>query len=259
MKLACEIPFQYLKSCALETDFDFVLAHLILEKDEVTKEYRNYYSQIKDTSNRKMILDNGLFELGYAISDNDLLAAADIVRPDIIIAPDVLGDKNKTIERFVKFTEGNKIKYGLGGVVQGKTLAEAVECYNYFKTTSVKCILFPFGARYKDFECLNKDAQCMCSRIALIEYLTKNNLIDLNKWHHLLGSNLPYELRYLSKYNWVTSADTSIPMLSVIRNSQLMEVTEKLIRPNDYFVYNYDMKTAELFRYSIQNLKQLIN
>jgi len=256
MKLACEIPINYIENCSQQTDFDFALAHLILEDPE----YASYYLKLKSTSTRKLILDNGLFELGHALPSHKLFSAAELVQPDILIAPDVLGDAFETGQKFADFaTEYQARNYNLGVVIQGKTLTEAIGCYKHFSSLSnVDCICFPFGARYAEFAFLEKDAQCLCSRLALITQLTKQGLVNLNKWHHLLGAGLPYELRLLSKFVWLNSVDTSIPFISVMKSVPVLESTEKLLRPGNYFTYPYDRDKVITFNDSIKYIKELV-
>ena len=81
------------------------------------------------------------------------------------------------------------------------------------------CIGFDFN-----FEVPNENKrksltqQYMERRIKIFEYLVKNNEINSTKEHHLLGASDCVEYRFLKKYSFITTADTSSPIQHGIHN-----------------------------------------
>ena len=110
------------------SDYMFVLLHKILEDEQ-------YANTVLDFSDHGEIiyLDNSCFELGESL-DNELLHEWYLrIEPEYVILPDVLGDKDKTIQRTMEFVKSypHAISDGMP-VIQGATPDEMIECYNEF-------------------------------------------------------------------------------------------------------------------------------
>jgi len=84
-----------------------------------------------------IIMDNSLIELGYPLPVEDVVAAAEIVNATVIVLPDVLGDRIKTLEHATKAAitldelrprspYARRVK--MLGVAQGQTLNEVFSC-----------------------------------------------------------------------------------------------------------------------------------
>ena len=63
----------------------------------------------------------------------------------------------------------------------------------------------------------------MLGRVALLSNLVNDNIININKKHHLLGVSLPqeglfYKSGTLFKFNWIYSVDTSNPVVHGIKS-----------------------------------------
>lgn len=78
-------------------------AHLVLAHDIVIDEKQRHYAEIFDQvkfhryEDRLVILDNSVIELGGAVDLDLVVRAAKIVRPEVIVLPDVLEDAAKSI------------------------------------------------------------------------------------------------------------------------------------------------------------------
>lgn len=82
IKLALEIPTCLLGELSEFTDYDFALSHKVLEDAAYA---RHFAARPKG---RELILDNGTHEFGHSLSVEKILTAAQLVRPDFIVAPD---------------------------------------------------------------------------------------------------------------------------------------------------------------------------
>lgn len=112
-------------------DYFLVLAHDVLEHPHAYADIFEKRGQIP--KNSFVILDNSVIELGKPLGVEFLLGAADIVKPDCIILPDVLGDMQQSV-RMVRKSH-NEISVGHGmdniemmAVLQGRNVAELTRC-----------------------------------------------------------------------------------------------------------------------------------
>lgn len=96
IKCSVELPIKFL---ALSTvfDFDFVIASSCFEHPE----YLDYF--LNSRTKRFTMLDNGAFETGEAVDDEQYIELATQLRPDVLVVPDVYKDPLKTVERCINF------------------------------------------------------------------------------------------------------------------------------------------------------------
>lgn len=117
--------------------YHLLLAHDIIDKP---KPYQRIYGRVRDNypETSFIIMDNSIIELGKAMEIKDLLHASEILVPDCIVIPDIMGDaeatKAKAIEFCRDYTRAAFAKDGdaanvpsLMGVLQGETVAEVLE------------------------------------------------------------------------------------------------------------------------------------
>jgi hypothetical protein len=102
--------------------------------------------------------------------------------------------------------------------VQGKTYEEIKNCYiELDKNLNVDKIAISFDYSYykKLFPHPNKWVSYMMGRVALINQLLVDNVINLEKPHHLLGCSNPLEFSFYKHptYNFIESLDTSSPIV----------------------------------------------
>jgi hypothetical protein len=107
-----EIPINHLKDFVPFTDFDFCLAHLVLQNEL----YAKFYSGQRQKG-REVWLDNSLIELGYPMEKKEMLYAAQICCATHIIPPDWPEEPERTMETAVEWKKG--LSYKIIGVVHG--------------------------------------------------------------------------------------------------------------------------------------------
>lgn len=199
MKLALECPTNMLSAIQPLADFDFALTHLVLSDKEYAEYYRN--------STRFKILDNSTNENLKPCSLDDIKAAAEIIQPDLIVAPDYLVNHFATevaLEECLKIWPGDRIL----PVVQGLDLSHVVECAMFIETLGFwKKIAVPY-----DITC-SHDApltDMATARKKVVQILTGAEFVfDV----HLLGLTTLEEVSSYSNNLSVVSIDTGSPVL----------------------------------------------
>ena len=222
MKIAHEAPLSLMKYVKQVTDYDYALASLFGKVDG----YYEYFIQAKKEG-RKIILDNGVFEEGKAMEENQYVAYISGLQPDEYIVPDILEDANRTISSFedwlLRWNElpGKKI-----GVVQGKTIEEFIECYKFMSEYADKIAIsfnyIFYQNIYPQQEGVTKETKWAQGRLWIVGQLHSLGIWNMKKPHHLLGSAVPCEFQgYFSRQpsfisQSIETIDTSNPVVYAI-------------------------------------------
>lgn len=223
IEIAHEAPIVCLEEVASKTDYSYALVHLF-------EQYPEYFKFFQDElqRGRKVILDNSIFELGKAFDIDRYAYWIKMLKPTEYILPDALENTGETIALAHEFRK----KWGdlpgkTIGVVQGKTYEEIVTCYRVLdEEIDVDKIAISFDYSYY-LQSLNKHLTgvlssqhqlyaWMLGRIALLERLLSDGVINPTKPHHLLGASLSIEFSHYQdrdKWHWIESLDTSNPVV----------------------------------------------
>lgn len=184
--IASELPTTLLEEFSPQTNYDFIIATMVLENEY----YKQYFLNHKKPFT---ILDNGAFEKGKAIPEEDYLRVIDELEPDIIVLPDERTEKNITIKRSTNFIETYKNRFPINkfmGVVQGKSLQEWEEVLQIYKSFGIEFIGVPYGTNDR------------------VEFIRRH---PDTKFHALGLKYLP-EIFSLRTLRNVVSVDTSLPV-----------------------------------------------
>lgn len=258
IKVSHESPLCLLEQSRTYNDYDYALVHLFEEIEE-------YYCFFKESllRGREVILDNSIFELGKAFDSDRFAYWIEKLKPTIYIIPDVLEDSEGTLSNLYNWIDKYSNLPGLKmGVLQGKTYEELVKCYRELDK-SCDCIAISFDySYYNEISSGNELLNWMRGRQLLIDQLVKDNIINFDKKHHLLGCSLPQEFSYYSKYPFIHSLDTSNPIVHGIKNitykSFGLENKEK-IKLVDLIHSDLDDDQLSVIEYNIKKFKQLVN
>ena len=221
MKIAHEAPLSIFDQVQELTDYDYALVHMFEENEE-------YYNKFVEARNkgREIILDNSIFELGHAWDSDRFAYWVEKLKPTWYIVPDVLDNKDATIDSFNNFI----VKYpNLPGkriaVAQGSTYDELVDCYEYLANNeSVDKIALSFNHPFfQDMEMHTKYHSMMFGRQMVLHSMLEDNIINTDKPHHLLGCGLPQEFKDYTDYSWVDSIDTSNPVVHGIKGIRYID------------------------------------
>lgn len=207
-----------------------VLTPLIIG-DQKTATYINFYKN----SHKYKILDNGAFEMekeGVGCNFYDVINAANVIQANEIILTDYLYECGKTINAIyncirILDKKDLKGKFILHAVVQGNNKEEWMDCFDKLmaideidviglsKLSVPKCFGLPD----------EKNGPVAKSRVQAINYIINSGLYKIEKDYlrknayrgkriHLLGGDnwTSYELMVLSKYPFIRSIDTSMPI-----------------------------------------------
>ena len=230
IKVCIISPASHLDEFSNLGDCEMALTHLIVpdagfhHSKYVTQNYINYFRQ-KSKEGKWVILDNSAYEIGkleatqatgQGLGPDLVLQAAEMINPSIVIAQDVLCDREATLEStrsFIKEVKrkGLKGKFKLMGVAQGKTRDEWLGSYeDLLKLDDIDQIGFSKISVPLSFGGSQATDGCVAlARLECTEQVDK--LFTKAKPAHLLGGDnwLPWELEQQKKHNWIYSNDSS--------------------------------------------------
>ena len=217
IRLAHEAPNQIFNAIMQLTDYDYALVHLLEENEK----YRNNFLNSRNIG-RHIFLDNSVFELGEAAAPELMVKWINVLLPEAYFIPDVLEDSAKTLQNIkdwnAKYKSQLNVQADSIGVVQGRTLEEAVECYTQLATGGeVDRIAISFDYSFYLNQGLHPNpwVRYANGRIEFISLLLNEGLIDPMIKHHLLGCAHPLEYSYYASpdFSFINSADTSAPIV----------------------------------------------
>lgn len=177
--------------------------HLLLAHD--VKDQRPLYEEILEDRRRGddvfIIMDNSLIELGYPADTQTIVEACEVAKPDCVVLPDYLNDKNKTIEASAKAVEewrGADLPPYMG-VVQGKNYGEYMSCAK---------ALIDMGCEYLSIPRIATET--LGSRKSITEAIYREHKVRM----HLLGfSNVRFFDDLLSvQCEGVMGIDSAVPI-----------------------------------------------
>lgn len=271
-KINCELPTGLLKDNYFFNDYDFVLFHLYISNVK----YREYYKAMRIVHpERLMILDNSAYEFFVKNEKLDLNKYKEVIEelnPDFYILPDVLMDKEKTLELiagFVSFRMPESSAEPMA-VAQGKTEKDLLESLEIYKQNDISNICIPFhNSFFKDMQRdpdlenhfadvykldlldeLTEDMKYAMGRVMFVH--NNRKLLECFDYVHLLGSHCPFEKSYYQDVH-VDSMDTGYPVKLALESEILGKEKSK---PNIIIDNFIDKEINDLTRSLIQaNIK----
>jgi hypothetical protein len=202
-----------------------------------------------------IILDNGANE-GSQAQPEGLFSYARILRANEIVLPDVLGDRDKTIQAIdaflAKHTTVNSM-YKFMAVLQGTTMRQIIWSARYLsekpmiKVLGVPRLLAAALGQSCRIDIANHIERSMPGRFQI----------------HLLGANplWPGEVRAAAKYaGHIRSMDTSMPFNYYLQGSEMnLTSRTKVARRPDYFSQYFTDKNPNLLIHNIQTMMEWAN
>ena len=202
MKVAFITPSRLMPTFANAGGVVFVLAHQYL-RDEAYAAYVDEASK----SGATILLDNGAYEFGESVQNDELGQVAAAIWPDLLVLPDVRFDREATVERarsaIDTFAHPSR---KLLAVPQGKSEKDILLSYEQLSDlTGVD----GFGL-YEEIG----NVAGYPSRHRFLSAMEDRGLIDSNKYYHLLGmeENVQQVIR-LSTLTWANSIDSCKPIV----------------------------------------------
>lgn len=259
IKISHEVPISLFEESKKFNDYDYCLVHMLNKEPE----YRKFY-ETSSKEGRHVLLDNSIFELKKAFEPKAFVKEIENVKPVEYVVPDVLEDRDGTIESFKKWMReygnvpGKKI-----GVVQGKNQKEAIECYKFMAEHADKiAISFDFKWYEERFPHPNKRTSQMLGRSSLISDLRLAGLINHEKPHHLLGCSNPREFEiYKKDHDFIESVDTSSPIVHAIKGVKYPDDWTKWKKESvllvDLIKTPREAINTELLEYNLKRFREL--
>ena len=188
-----------------------ILAHVCEENPT----YAQFFQKRSDCGDH-IILDNGAYEKGSAVSNNVMERWIEVMRPTEVVLPDVMFDKYKTLNRTLGTHEmwvkrWPKQKFMV--VPQGQDLSDWWDCFTTLKRN------LPIKTSWSIFK---KSSTFDGGRFAVLDriksyYTSPDGLAtsysSIGDWHLLGGDNTFEELRAIPYlYPWVRSMDSADPI-----------------------------------------------
>lgn len=266
--LATELPLDGMDDLIGYTDYSFVIAPTYLKYPAYAEFYKRERQEGAYT-----ILDNGAFE-GELVSTSDLLGIIEELKPDEVVAPDIIGDKNATLSvanEFMNALDPEKVDFKVQFCPQGKCLSEWLECYLelwilgnlrvplYSRQGFVYGISYAIDVNYDDhfnakaFDYFKGMEARESIRMMFFSMIMAHTAIGLSVPHHLLGLSDVKALRFYSQCSFIRSVDTSFPITAAIEGTKLNRQTKK---PKIHLDYEA-LFTSETFRLAKENIRWL--
>ena len=242
MELALIAPTSVLDLYATST-VTMCLAHQVLQDPIYAEHYRDLSMKLRVRTKRlqgTVIMDNSLWELGNPMTIEDLQKACEVVRPTELIVPDAFRDGPKTVELLTKFLDAiGTVLDGLPwrrnlAVAHGKDREEWLECFDtlnehaYVHTVGLPKVL--------------DDIWTPGGRVGCLMFLEASRRIhtDAHKEYHCLGLwDDPIEVLLLSRFSWLRSLDTALPIHAGLQatrfHPELGLSRRRTRRPSTYF------------------------
>jgi hypothetical protein len=162
-------------------------------------------------------MDNSLHELGVPYSKGRLLSIIEEVQPNEFIVPDewenaIYSMRNAKEWSYIELPENVKKV----AVVQGKSFAEIVKCYQTYKWLGYTKIAFSYGANYykEMFPHPNVNISKALGRQLVIVKMIEMGMIGETDEIHLLGCSIPQEFLYYNGIHQIKTIDTSNPIMA---------------------------------------------
>ena len=259
IKISHEVPLCLLEESLQFNDYDYCLPHLLDQNEE----YKNFFIKSKEMG-RHIMMDNSLHELGVPYDEDRLLYWLQVLQPQEFFVADYWEDKTQSIVSAKKWSQ---IQHGFPkttfiAVVQGKSYADVLECYQIYKDLGYKKIAFSYGASYYNEMCPhpNKNLGKALGRIQVISQLLNQGIISNTDSIHLLGCALPQEFLAYQNLPFISSIDTSNPVMATLDGTKY-EPYGLLNKPkscmNDNFNINKENIDLDLLHTNISTFRSI--
>ena len=258
MKISHEVPICMLEKSREWNDYDYALVHLF----ESHPDYYNFFKESLEMG-REVILDNSLYELGKSFDSEKYENWIRKLKPTYYIIPDVFNESSRSISLTINWLSKYKdLESKSIAVCHGKNFNDMVRCYNYYNVCGIDKIAFSFMEKaFRTFKgnVKNDDINMSIGRINFLKKMIADNIINVDKKHHLLGCYCPQEFSSYKSYEWIDSIDTSNPIMAGINNIKYAnwglhnKPEGKLVDHIDK-----DVENLSLIEYNIIKFKEIV-
>jgi len=241
-----------------EGDSYFALCHHYLEDSE----YRQYFLDLrKSRPDAWITMDNSAAEHSL-VTEDQLIGVVKELKPNEVIAPDVLFDRDQTLKNLYSFinkmdNQGLRTHTRLFGCPQGSTKSEWLDCYyKMLLTGELDTIGLSKIAVPKAWNNVTGDQRIAESRNQCISELFERGY--LVKPVHLLGmgEHTEFDFYLQNKFPNIRSSDSCYTVLAAINGIDFESGnTTRIPTTNDYFNTCLTSEQIELAKKNINYLK----
>lgn len=223
MKVSHESPLCLLDDSLSYNNYQYCLPRFYKKYPQ----YKEFFLKYRKQPDSFIILDNGLFE-GDSFTNGQLLELINEIKPDIFVVPDEWNDYKKTLENAKYWKTKIKPDTNLMVVLQGTSYYELSSLYEICdKELDYTHFAINHSSKTYFYEYPNSNPQiaAMMGRIGIINKLLYEGIININKYHHLMGASVPTEFQYYKslEYDFLKSLDTSSPIINGIKGIRYTE------------------------------------
>lgn len=267
MKISHEVPFVYLEDSREFNDYEYALAHLLIESP--------YYMEFMKESVRRgrmVILDNSAYEIvnnprllkkypdGVFDMDEYIQLLREL-RPTYYMIPDSKLGSNpieiaeRWFEKISNISDLDGIKPI--GVVHGRDIEEMKLVCTYF--IEHHCgIAFSYEPWWYDY-CKDNGLtdKLECVRLNILKRL---NLVGAN-YVHILGCVTPGELNNIRQLKYINSIDTSYPIMRALESGTVdthNDTKPKTTVDGVFFTCPYNTWTLELMKRNVKLVRDAL-
>lgn len=228
--------------------------------------YRQFFLNLRKDLDNFITLDNGCAEHDL-VTEQVLIDVVNELQPNEVIPPDILFDKDKTLESFYSFI--NKVSnVDIFACPQGNCLEDWVECYKQMKDNLQTKVLgiskLAVPVCFGNMQKYEQDKEIEKSRNLCVDYLSDNGLID--KPLHFLGMGDPLEFCYYQNHKFdnvqqmFRSTDSCYTVLAAYNYIQFQTNKNPRIKTTEQFYkQTLNNKQIQLAKYNIKFLQSILN
>ena len=221
IELAIGAPISMMNDLCPNGHIELCFTHLLKESDSA---YRNYYFGAKKKG-RFVMLDNGIMELGYSMTAEDLLSVSTELKPDLVTPPEILNDSHSTLNMTYDFLNvfeksGLYPNTKIFGVAHGASLKDWSHSFKLLsQIPQIARIGIPYDIPFDVFTSTqsggNRLKNLVIRRIELCNWVAE---YYPSAAVHLFGLAHPSELPAQTKHEFIKSIDTSLPVMAAVNN-----------------------------------------
>lgn len=206
MKAAIVSPVEYLRDVQPFSQYHLILTHMVLHSPK----YQRFYRERSEAGDY-IILDNGAVEKkGSSVPMRDIVTAAILTRPSVVVLPDFLFDGERTLDELENALRSPQFKWlyracpnvKIAAVAQGLDEEEWVESFHILnELQGLDVIGIPkvtghtFGARWKALDRIAKHAKKPCHLLGFWHESTLEDLQHEASFPFAQGVDTPKPIR----------------------------------------------------------------
>jgi len=223
MQIGHVVPVNHLELSELG-DFDFCLAHIALQNGD----YKQFFID-RARQGRDVYLDNGVWERGEPLDMRTMIELAVEIQPAYVYAPDYMNDMARTVAAAQQFGglayRNLNFRANVMCVSQGRTRDEWFRCVEQFAALPEHCChTIAINTLFIDdmFEWEDQEgARRTKTRLEFLQLLDRQFQRFKHKRFYATGFGAPICARELSKFSWISGADSAIASILALSEREI--------------------------------------